>query len=97
MMDVQPRDREGQPFFMIMIGTIITVAVQLMMLHVVIKLRKFLAMKNASDLEIQVAEKSKVQHPGIRIVFAGPTASGINNPNAEQDGIPTMQDPTQNV
>ncbi|KAI6182052.1 hypothetical protein M3Y97_00338800 [Aphelenchoides bicaudatus] len=95
-MEVSPQER-SQPFFMIMVGTIITVAVQLIMLFVVIKCRQFLAMKVAAELEMKVAEKSKIQYPGIRIVFAGPTAPGINNPNSEHNDIPTMQDPTQNV
>lgn len=57
MMDVQTPDQK-QPFFMIMIGTIITVGVQLIMLFVVIKCRQFLAMKIASENEMKVAEKS---------------------------------------
>jgi hypothetical protein len=44
-------------------------------------------------MEMKIAEKSKIQHPNIRIVFAGPNAAGIVNPNVED--IPTMQDPTQ--
>jgi hypothetical protein len=125
MMEVQPHDRH-QPFFMIMVGTLITVAVQLIMLFVVVKCRQFLAMKVAAELELKVAEKSvsqldwfcktvlfrsssipefalflRVQHHRVcQTIVHEITVHcflGISNPNAENDDVPTMQDPTLNV
>jgi hypothetical protein len=86
-----PRPHEpNQPFAAIMLGTTITVAAQLIMLFVVVRCRQYLAMKTSADMEIKVAERSKVQNPSIRIVFTGPNAPGINNPNAEADANPIV-------
>ncbi|KAK6055048.1 hypothetical protein COOONC_07445 [Cooperia oncophora] len=80
---------------------VFAMGVQGVMLTAVVRCRNYLEKRQIHDLEMRVAEKSKLQHPGIIIVFgAGDPApnnnssSGANPPNST-DAPPSYDNATQ--
>ncbi|KAJ1361461.1 hypothetical protein KIN20_020721 [Parelaphostrongylus tenuis] len=74
---VPPQSTSGYLFVTAMF--VFTMAVQGVMLTAVVRCRNYLEKRQIHDLELRVAEKSKLQHPGIRIVF-GPGDAEMNSP-----------------
>ncbi|KAE9416403.1 hypothetical protein Angca_000435 [Angiostrongylus cantonensis] len=62
-----PQSTSGYLFVTAMF--VFTMGVQGIMLTAVIRCRNYLEKRQIHDLEMRVAEKSKLQHPSIRIVF----------------------------
>jgi len=81
MLEIQP-DGPHQSLGFFVVGTFISVGVQLLMLFAILRCRQFLSLKLQHEMELKVAEKSKAQNPAIRIVMADATdANTTMSPN----------------
>ncbi|KJH40369.1 hypothetical protein DICVIV_13682 [Dictyocaulus viviparus] len=82
---------------------IFTMGVQGVMLTAVVRCRNYLEKRQIHDLEMHVAEKSKLQHPGITIVFGSGnpdinTLSSTTEPRANvADAPPSYEHATQSA
>ncbi|KAL6733061.1 hypothetical protein Aduo_003748 [Ancylostoma duodenale] len=71
---------------------VIAMGIQAVMLTSVIRCRNYLEKRQIHDLELRVAEKSKLQHPGIVIVF-GPGDLSVQNGSTSANSVNVLEAP----
>ncbi|VDO26922.1 unnamed protein product [Haemonchus placei] len=73
---------------------VFAMGVQGVMLTAVVRCRNYLEKRQIHDLEMRVAEKSKLQHPGIIIVFGAGDTDPRNSPSGAVSSNSTVAPPS---
>ncbi|CAJ0595668.1 unnamed protein product [Cylicocyclus nassatus] len=87
-----PFPESSAGYILVTIMFMFAMGIQSIMLTSVVRCRKYLEKRQIHDLEMRVAEKSKLQHPGIRIVFGAGDGNTSNGAAATKRNRATTRD-----